>query len=88
MQIFFQALQIFFEILQWIIFIDVILSWFTLIGLRIYIMPIRWVLDPLYARIDRMLPTTFLGVSFTPFLLLMAIYILQTGVFLSAQFLL
>ncbi len=78
MQIFFQALQIFFEILQWIIFIDVILSWFTLIGLRIYIMPIRWVLDPLYARIDRMLPTTFLGVSFTPFLLLMAIYILQT----------
>ena len=78
MQIFFQALQIFFEILQRIIFIDVILSWFTLIGLRIYIMPIRWVLDPLYARIDRMLPTTFLGVSFTPFLLLMAIYILQT----------
>ena len=59
------------------VFIDVILSWFILIGLRIYLMPIRWILDPLYARIDKILPTAFLGISFTPFLLLMAIYMLQ-----------
>ncbi|MBP9780233.1 YggT family protein [Candidatus Gracilibacteria bacterium] len=86
MQILFQTIQIFCEILQWIVFVDVILSWFTLIGLRIYLMPIRWILDPLYARIDRMLPTTFLGVSFTPFLLLMAIYMLQAGTLFCAQF--
>ncbi len=56
---FFFALLVFFGILRWIVILDVILSWSVLFGVQIRIPFIRGVLDPLYAKIRKVFPTTF-----------------------------
>lgn len=71
------ALLVFLWIFQWIIIVDVILSWAPLLGYRVNIPFIRGLLDPCYAFISKRVPSSFGGLNFGPILLMLAILVLE-----------
>lgn len=75
--VFFQALLVFVLLLKYTIYLDVILSWLTLLGINVVFWPIRWILDPIYARIESVIPTHFSGISFTPIVLLLGLFVVE-----------
>jgi uncharacterized protein YggT (Ycf19 family) len=75
-------LYIFLELLKWIIFIEIILSWLSLTGLLIAIPFISRIVQPMFDGIARVLPTRFMGIDFSAIVLLFSIYIVQ-GLLLS-----
>nr|MDD3719811.1 YggT family protein [Candidatus Gracilibacteria bacterium] len=73
----FIAIIIFTELLFYIVFIDVILSWVTLVGLNIRPKFIAQIIDPIYSFIKSFLPTTFGPFDFTPIILIMILYFIK-----------
>ena len=73
---------VFLELLKWLIFIEIILSWVALLGVFIAIPFISTILQPMFQAIRRILPVQFLGLDFAPLILLIAIQIVQ-GMLLS-----
>ena len=71
------ALLVFLWIFQWIIIIDVILSWAPLLGYRVNIPFVRRLLDPCYAFIGKHVPSSFAGLNFGPILLMLAILVAE-----------
>ncbi len=53
------AVLVFLWIFQWIVIIDVILSWAPLLGFRVSIPFVRGLLDPCYAFIAKYVPSSF-----------------------------
>lgn len=73
----FIAIIIFTELLFYIVFIDVILSWVTLVWLNIRPKFIAQIIDPIYSFIKSFLPTTFWPFDFTPIILIMILYFIK-----------
>ncbi len=71
-----KTLLLFLNIIFYIIFIDVILSWLSLVWIK---RPrfIAETLDPIYNFIKKFLPTTFAGFDFVPIIVVLIIYYLQ-----------
>ena len=63
--------------LQWIIMIDIFLSWLGLVGIFVRIPFFGRTLDHIYMKIRQYVPTTFGMIDFTPFFLLLGIYFLM-----------
>lgn len=70
------SLLIFLSLIQWIVFIDVILSWGSLLGIHFRPKFIQSITLPLYETVRRFIPSSFGGIDFTPILVFIAIEIL------------
>lgn len=68
----------FLNIITWIIFLDVILSWGALIG--IYFRPrfIQSITIPLYEMVRRVIPSSFNGIDFAPIIVYIGIIFIQS----------
>lgn len=71
------AILIFLELLFYIIFIDVILSWLILVWLRFRPKFIADIIDPIYNFIKKIIPTTFWPMDFTPIIAIIIIMFLR-----------
>ena len=67
------SLLLFLALIQWIVFIDVILSWGTLIGIRFRPKFIQSITLPLYETVRRFVPSSFGGIDFAPIIVFIAI---------------
>ncbi len=74
---FFISVFYFLVALQWIIMIDIFLSWLGLVGVFVRIPFFSRTLDHIYSRIRAHVPTTFGMIDFTPFFILLGIYFLM-----------
>lgn len=74
---FFIAILIFLEILFYIIFIDVILSWLMLFWVKFRPKIIADIIDPIYNFIKSIIPTSFWPLDFTPIIVIIIIYFLR-----------
>lgn len=70
------ALYILLEIMQYIIFADVILSWLRLFWLNLRPKFLADIIDPLYWFVKKYLPTSIWPLEFTPIVILMIIFFL------------
>ena len=70
------SLIIFLSLIEWIIFIDVILSWGTLIGINIRPKFMQSITTPIYEMVRRVVPTSFNGIDFAPIIVFIGIEIL------------
>ena len=82
------ALVIVFILIKCLVFVDIILSWLTILWLNIRPMFIASILDPIYEGIKWKIPTTIWPLDFTPIVILifmevfiMFIYWLDTQVY-------
>jgi len=73
---------IFLEIMQLIIFIDVILSWLTLVWINIRPKFISNIIEPSYKTIRKILPTRIWMVDFTPIVAILLIIFVRWTLFL------
>lgn len=71
------AILIFLELIFYIIFIDVILSWLILFWLRFRPKFIADIIDPIYNFIKKIIPTTFWPIDFTPIIVIIIIMFLR-----------
>lgn len=67
------SLLIFLALIQWIVFIDVILSWGTLIGIHFRPRFIQAITIPLYETVRRFIPSSFGGIDFAPIIVFIVI---------------
>lgn len=67
------SLLIFLALIQWVVFIDVILSWGTLIGVHLRPRFIQAITVPLYETVRRFIPSSFGGIDFAPIIVFIAI---------------
>lgn len=65
------TIYIFLEIIQYIIFLDVILSWLTLVWVNFRPKFVADFLDPIYKSIRWFFPTTLWPIDFTPIVVIM-----------------
>ncbi|MDD3646026.1 MAG: YggT family protein [Candidatus Gracilibacteria bacterium] len=77
-----EAILIFLNIIIYLIFFDVILSWLTLFGIRWRPQFIASIIDPLYAFVRKIIPTRIGAFDLTPIVILIAIYFIS-GVILT-----
>ncbi len=63
----------FLRALSWCIIIDVLLSWLSVMGVRVVIGPLVNITQPLYALVRKLLPTTIGMIDITPIILILAI---------------
>ena len=82
------ALVLVFILIKYLIFADIILSWLTLLWLKMRPMFIASIVDPIYEWIKWKIPTTIWPLDFTPIVILifmevfiMFIYWLDTQVY-------
>ncbi|NDK08009.1 hypothetical protein EOM39_02045 [Candidatus Gracilibacteria bacterium] len=73
----FLAILIFFELLLYVIFIDVILSWLILFGLKFRPKFISDIIDPIYNFIKKIIPTTFGPLDLTPIIVIIILMFLR-----------
>ncbi len=71
------AIIIFCEILFYIIFIDVILSWISLMWLNLRPKFIADIIDPIYAFVKKYIPTSFWPLDFTPIVIIIILIFLK-----------
>lgn len=71
------AILMFLSLVEWVIFIDVILSWAIFIGFNIRPRWVASIADPLYESIRNLLPTSFGPVDFTPIIIVLGIELLS-----------
>ena len=64
------------ELMQYIIFADIILSWLRIFWLNIRPKFLADIIDPIYWFVKKYLPTTIWPLDFTPIVILMIIYFL------------
>ncbi|MCD5385310.1 YggT family protein [Candidatus Gracilibacteria bacterium] len=74
---------IFLELLSYIIIIDVILSWLTLFGLKVRPKFIADIIDPIYSKIKKILPTTLGPVDFTPIIVIILIMFIKGSLYIA-----
>lgn len=67
------ALLIFFSLIEWIIIIDVILSWLVLFRINFRPRFIQSITIPMYEHVRRYIPSTFAGIDFAPLIIFIAI---------------
>ena len=67
------TILIFFKIFYWLIIIDIILSWISLISPNIRPKFLADLIDPIYSVIKKYIPTTIWGLDFTPIIILLVI---------------
>ncbi len=73
----FFAIYIFFELIMWIILIDIVLSWLILFWVRFRPEFIRAVIDPVYKIVRKIIPTRIWVFDLTPIVVvLFIIYII------------
>jgi len=70
------ALVLVFILIKYLIFADIILSWLTLLWLKIRPMFIASILDPIYEGIKWKIPTTIGPLDFTPIVILILMEVL------------
>ncbi len=70
------ALVIVFHLIKYLIFADIILSWLTLLWLKIRPNFIASILDPIYQWIKWKIPTTIWPLDFTPIVILILMEVL------------
>lgn len=73
MTLFLFSLLMFLSLIQWVIFIDVILSWGTLIGINFRPKFIQAITLPLYEIVRKFIPSSFGGIDFAPIIIFIAI---------------
>lgn len=71
------AILIFLELIFYIIFIDVILSWLMLFWVKFRPKFIADIIDPIYNFIKSIIPTSFWPLDFTPIIVIIIIYFLR-----------
>lgn len=64
--------------LTYLIFLDVILSWLTLIWLKFRPKFLANIIDPLYSMVKKIIPTTIWILDLTPIVVIILIYFLST----------
>jgi YggT family protein len=69
-------LVIFLSLIEYIIIIEIILSWLILVGIQVRIGFFAAITQPLYLFIRKILPTTLWPIDFTPVILLIIIQFL------------
>ncbi|MCK9273156.1 YggT family protein [Candidatus Gracilibacteria bacterium] len=69
---------IFLNLIEWVIIIDIILSWAQLLGIRIQIKFIRSITTPIYTKVRKYLPTTFGPIDFSPIVIFFIIQIISS----------
>jgi len=67
----------FLRALYWCIIIDVLLSWLSLLWLRIVIGPLVHITQPLYAVVRKYLPTTIGIIDITPIILILLLDVIS-----------
>ncbi len=75
------AILIFLELIFYVIFIDVILSWLVLFWVNFRPKFIADIIDPIYKFIKSIILTSFWPVDFTPIIVILIIYFLRGLVF-------
>ncbi|QFR39227.1 hypothetical protein A9Q91_03250 [Candidatus Gracilibacteria bacterium 28_42_T64] len=73
---------IFLEIIQYIVFADVILSWLTVFGLKLRPKFLAYIIDPLYENIKKIIPTTIGPIDFTPIVVILILAFVRGILFL------
>ena len=68
----------FLDLIQWIILLDVILSWTVLLGINFQPRFIKAITVPLYEMVRKYIPTTFSGMDFAPIVIYIGINIAST----------
>lgn len=76
------AIIIFLELLTYIIFIDVILSWLQLVWIRFRPKFVANIIDPLYSKIRKIVPTIFWPFDFTPIIVIIIIVFIKWALFI------
>ncbi len=76
------AIIIFLELITYIIFIDVILSWLQLVWIRFRPKFIANIIDPLYSKVRKIIPTTFWPFDFTPIIIILLIIFIKWALFI------
>jgi len=71
------AIMILFQIIYYIIILDVILSWLTLFWLKLRPKFIADIIDPIYKNIKKIIPTSIWPVDFTPIVVIFAIIFIK-----------
>jgi len=71
------AIMILFQIIYYIIILDVILSWLTLFWLQIRPKFIADIIDPIYKNIKKIIPTSIWPVDFTPIVVIFTIIFIR-----------
>lgn len=67
------ALLIFFSLIEWIIIIDVVLSWLVLFRINFRPRFIQAITIPMYETVRKYIPSTFAGIDFAPLIIFIAI---------------
>lgn len=70
------AMYIFLDLIQYLVFADVILSWIQLLWIKWRPKFLSSIIDPLYEFIKNILPTSVWPIDFTPIVILMLSYFL------------
>ena len=76
------AIIIFLEILSYIVILDVVLSWLTLLGLRFRPKIIADIIDPLYKNVRKYIPTRFWPLDFTPIVVILLLLFIKWALFI------
>jgi len=71
------AIKIFLEIIFYLIILDIVLSWLSLLGLRYRPQFLSQIIDPIYKTINRFIPTTFGMFRFDALIAILLIIFLQ-----------
>ena len=77
MILFFSTLYIFLDLIYYILFLDIILSWISLSGIQFRPRFISSIMDPIYNFIKKSIPTTFWIIDVTPIIVLLGIFFLK-----------
>lgn len=75
------AIVLFLTMIRWIIFIDVILSFLTIFGIKFRPDFIASIVDPLYAWVKSVIPTNIWPLDFTPIVILIIIHLFTLFIF-------
>lgn len=71
------AVIIFTELLFYVIFIDVILSWLSVFWLNLRPKFIADIIDPIYSFVKKYIPTSFWPLDFTPIIIILILYFIK-----------
>jgi len=75
------AFLIFLRILSYLIILDIILSWLSLLGLNLRPKFLSDIIDPIYNSIKKVIPTTIWPLDFTPIVVYLVIFFLTGLIF-------
>ncbi len=70
------------EIISYIVILDVILSWLTLLGIRFRPKIISDIIDPLYINVKKYIPTSIWPFDFTPIVIILLLMFIKGGLFI------